>query len=88
MALPGSSVSTRIMPSVSDRSEAKMNQPSALPPTRPTVLMSPIFAMPTTRVENTSGAMIILIRRRNANGSNSTRAANASADPENEVLTT
>ena len=50
-----------------------MNQPSALPPTRPTVAMSPILPMPTTRVENTSGAMIILIRRRNAIGSSSTR---------------
>ena len=68
-------------------SDAKMNQPSALPPTRPTVAMSPILPMPTTSVENTSGAMIILMRRRNANGSSSTRAAKVAADDSNEVLT-
>ena len=34
-----------------------------LEPTRPIALVSPMFAMPTTSVENTSGAMIILIRR-------------------------
>ena len=42
-----------------------MNQPSALTPTRPSAAVSPICAMPATSVENTSGAMIILIRRRN-----------------------
>ena len=41
-----------------------MNQPSVLKPMRPTVLLSPILAMPTVRVVNTSGAMIILMRRR------------------------
>ena len=41
-----------------------MNQPSALTPTRPSAAVSPICAMPTTRVEKTSGAMIILISRR------------------------
>ena len=35
-------------------------------PTRPSAAMSPICAMPATRVEKTSGAMIILIRRRNS----------------------
>ena len=87
MALPGSSACTSSRPSVSEMSDAKMNQPSALPPTRPTVAMSPILPMPTTSVEKTSGAMIILMRRRNANGSSSTRAANVAADDSNEVLT-
>ena len=33
-------------------------------PMRPTVLISPILAIPTTKVENTKGAIIILIRRK------------------------
>ena len=33
-------------------------------PIRPTVFISPIFPIPTTKVENTRGAMIILINRR------------------------
>ncbi|MNC37055.1 hypothetical protein D3C75_856060 [compost metagenome] len=41
-----------------------MNQPRVLAPMRPTVRVSPILAMPTTRVVNTRGAMIILMRRR------------------------
>ena len=41
-----------------------MNQPRVLIPTRPMEEASPIWAMPTTRVENTSGAMIIRISRR------------------------
>ena len=65
IASPGRNRFTRIRPSVSDRREAMMNQPSALTPMRPTSAASPILAMPTTSVENTSGAMIILIRRRN-----------------------
>ena len=51
-------------PRVSDTSDASMNQPSVLTPTRPMAAESPIWAMPPTRVANTSGAMIILIRRR------------------------
>jgi len=35
-----------------------------LPPIRPTAFVSPICATPTTRVVNTSGAMIILISRK------------------------
>jgi hypothetical protein len=31
---------------------------------RPTALVSPVLAIPATSVENTSGAMIILISRR------------------------
>jgi len=41
-----------------------MNQPTALKPTRPSALVSPICAMPATRVANTSGAITILIRFR------------------------
>jgi hypothetical protein len=52
-------------PEQSETSDAVMNQPSALPKTRPTEAASPMCAMPTTSVENTSGAMIILMRRRN-----------------------
>ena len=51
-------------PSASEHSEAATNQPSALAPIRPTVFESPMPARPTTRVAKTSGAMIILIRRR------------------------
>ena len=61
---PGWSTCTMTRPSVSETSEAKMNQPMALAPTRPTAAASSMCAMPATRVENTSGAMIILIRRR------------------------
>ena len=51
-------------PSSSDTSDAVMNHSIALAPIRPTILGSPIWATPTTNVENTSGAMIILIRRK------------------------
>ncbi|MOA19026.1 hypothetical protein D3C78_1393780 [compost metagenome] len=61
---PGFSRLTITRPSISDTSDAVTNQPIALAPMRPTVAESPMRAMPTTRVENTSGAMIILIRRR------------------------
>ncbi len=51
-------------PMISEISEAVKNQPSDLPNTRPTDLASPMWAMPTTSVENTSGPISILIRRR------------------------
>ena len=51
-------------PRISETSEAVTNQPIALPNTRPTDLASPMCAMPTTRVEKTSGPISILIRRR------------------------
>ena len=54
-----------IRPRTSETSDAVTNQPSALPNTRPTDLASPMWAMPTTSVENTSGPISILIRRRN-----------------------
>ena len=40
------------------------NQSRALPPTRPTAFKSPSLAIPTTSVQNTSGAIIILISRK------------------------
>ena len=52
-------------PSASENSEATMNQPIAFRPMRPIDSVSPMWAMPTTSIENTSGAMIILISRRN-----------------------
>ncbi|MNQ81054.1 hypothetical protein D3C85_960590 [compost metagenome] len=61
---PGCIRCTMIRPRVRDISEASMNQPRVLTPMRPTVRVSPILAMPTTRVVKTRGAMIILIRRR------------------------
>ena len=53
-----------ISPRTSDTIEAPKNQAIVLTPMRPTADVSPIWAMPTTSVENTSGAMIILIKRR------------------------
>ena len=61
---PGRRMLTRIMPVTSETSEAPTNQSIALPPMRPIALVSPMCATPTTSVENTSGAMIILISRR------------------------
>ena len=46
MTLPGSNSPTMTRPSDSEMTEAKMNQPSALPPIRPTVRMSSIFRDP------------------------------------------
>ena len=51
-------------PSSSETSEAVMNQPSALSADAADRAVSPMCAMPATSVENTSGAMIILISRR------------------------
>ena len=53
-----------IRPSSSETNDALTNHSIALPPIRPTALVSPICATPTTSVVNTSGAMIILIKRR------------------------
>ncbi|EDS99708.1 hypothetical protein BamIOP4010DRAFT_6777 [Burkholderia ambifaria IOP40-10] len=52
-------------PSSSEISDAVTNQPNAFTNTRPTDAASPMCAMPTTSVENTSGPITILIRRRN-----------------------
>jgi argininosuccinate synthase len=64
MPTPGLQQLTRTGPAVSETSEAETNQPIVLAPTRPTAAASPMWPMPTTSVESTSGAMIILIRRR------------------------
>src|SRR6516165_608661 len=61
---PGRRMLTMIKPSSKDTNEALTNHNIALPPIRPTDLVSPICATPTTKVVKTSGAMIILIRRR------------------------
>ncbi len=63
-AAPGSNRVTRMRPSVSETRLAQTNQPTALAPTLPSAAVSPIWAMPTTRVEKTRGAMIILMRWR------------------------
>jgi hypothetical protein len=61
---PGSKIVTSSRPRLNETTLAQRNQPTALAPTRPSAAESPIWAMPTTRVEKTSGAMIILIRCR------------------------
>ena len=48
----------------------------AFSPMRPIVFRSPVPAMPTTSVENSSGAMIILIMRRKASASGFTATPN------------
>ena len=63
---PGCSRLTIKRPSSSDTNEALTNQPMVLAKIRPSLAPLPIWAMPPTRVANTSGAMIILIRRRNS----------------------
>ena len=64
MPEPGCSSCTMTSPSSNDTTEAPMNQTMVLTPMRPTEAASSIWAMPATRVVNTRGAMIILIRRR------------------------
>ena len=64
MFAPGCRTLTITSPSSSDTIEADTNQPIVLSPIRPTAALSPMCAIPTTRVENTSGAMIILISRK------------------------
>ena len=62
---PGRSRLTMMRPSASETSEAEKNQAIALSPMRPIASVSPMWAMPTISIEITSGAMIILISRRN-----------------------
>ena len=63
---PGCSKLTITRPSSSDTNEALTNQPMVFAKIRPSRAPLPIWAMPPTRVANTKGAMIILIRRRNS----------------------
>ena len=61
---PGSISVTITMPRSSEITDAMTNQANVRRPTRPSDAVFPMWAMPTTSVENTSGAMIILISRR------------------------
>lgn len=61
---PGWSTLARTRPRASETSEAVRNHAMALRNTRPTAAASPMWAMPTTSVEKTSGAISILISRR------------------------
>ncbi len=63
---PGCSRLTITKPSSRETNEALTNQPMVLAKIRPSLAPLPMWAMPPTRVANTSGAMIILIRRRNS----------------------
>ena len=56
---PGLSKLTNTKPINKLTKDAVTNQSKALPPTLPTVFKSPNFAIPTTSVEKTSGAIII-----------------------------
>src|SRR6266705_4013996 len=78
---PGWRTLTKSMPRSSENSDAVMNQPIVLMPMRPIALVSPMCAMPTTRVENTSGAMIILISRRKTSVNSEMYLATVFADP-------
>ena len=62
---PGSKMLTQNIPINSEIKEALKNQPKAFPPTRPTVLTSPSLAIPTTKVVNTKGEIIICTKRMN-----------------------
>ncbi|MNT47698.1 hypothetical protein D3C72_1844340 [compost metagenome] len=57
--LPGFSQFTSTKPTDSDTNDAVINHAMALAPTLPTIFISPILAIPTTKVENTKGAIII-----------------------------
>ena len=57
--IPGSSTFTQKRPMSKEINEAEKNQAIAFPPMRPTALMSPNLAIPTTKVVNTKGAIII-----------------------------
>ena len=59
MPKPGLNIFTNTSPINKLTKEAVTNHNMALPPTRPTVFKSPSFAIPTTKVVNTNGAMII-----------------------------
>jgi len=56
---PGFKTLTQNNPIINEINDALKNQPNAFPPTLPTVLISPNFAIPGTNVLNTSTAIII-----------------------------
>jgi hypothetical protein len=66
---PGRNTFIITRPTTSATVVASSNQRIALRPMRPIARRSPLPAMPTTSVENSSGAMIILIMRRNTSAS-------------------
>ena len=59
MPNPGLNIFTNTSPINKLTNEAVINHNMAFPPTRPTVFKSPSFAIPTTKVVNTNGAIII-----------------------------
>ena len=60
---PGSKKLTKTIPNTKEIKDAETNQAIAFPPTLPTIFMSPILAIPTTKVEKTKGAIIICTNR-------------------------
>ena len=56
---------TKTIPKTNEINDAEINQAIAFPPTLPTIFMSPILAIPTTKVEKTKGAIIICTKRIN-----------------------
>ncbi|MCY1421053.1 hypothetical protein D9M71_366960 [compost metagenome] len=64
MPAPGSNRLTSAIPIANEMAEAQTNQAMARKPMRPTERELPMLAIPPTSVANTSGAMIILIKRR------------------------
>ena len=61
---PGLKIFTKIKPRLREIKDAVINQSMALPPTLPTVFISPNLAMPTTKVAKTIGAIIICTMRK------------------------
>src|SRR5262249_29783648 len=62
---PGRRMLTSKSPNRRETSDAETNQAMPLAPMRPTIFGSPMCATPITSVENTRGAMIIFISRKN-----------------------
>ncbi|MNN76253.1 hypothetical protein D3C81_1926170 [compost metagenome] len=65
MPAPGWKMLTITKPSAIDTREAQINRKKVLENIRPSVLASPILAIPTTSVEITNGAIIIFTIRKN-----------------------
>ena len=65
MPAPGWNILTMTRPNAIDNNEAQINRKKVLENIRPSVLASPILAIPTTNVEITRGAIIIFTMRKN-----------------------
>src|ERR1022692_1372868 len=76
---PGLNSCTMKIPMVMEISDAKMNQPRVLAPTRAIEAVPSMRATPTVSVENTNGAMIILMRCKKLVVTNERSAAAESA---------